>query len=176
MPSLRDTETASIRAFLESHADKLGGTVLDYGCGRQPYRDIVEAAGGHYVGYDRHDYGGSVVTENHPPRRRDSGNPLRWHGTRWDTVICTQVIQYVDDPGEFVEDIYRYLGEGAWLLITGPTNWPVVEHADLWRFTINGVARILEYAGFTVMEANERHGIMHGGENWSCGWAIAAQA
>lgn len=161
---LYEAEASSIRGFLEAHADKLGGTVLDYGCGRQPYRDIVIKAGGTYFAYDRPGFGGSQVEEH-------IGVPV----AAVDAVICTQVIQYVTNPPEFVESLHFMLAPGGWLLMTGPTNWPVLEPADLWRLTPAGIAHLLG-ARFPLVEVAERHTIRSNGRPWLCGWAAVAQA
>ena len=161
---LYEAEAGSIRGFLQAHADKLTGTVLDYGCGRQPYRGIVEQSGGTYFAYDRPGFGGSVVEEN-------VGVPV----AHVDAVICTQVIQYVANPSEFIDVLAHHLRDGGWLLMTGPTNWPVLEGADLWRLTPAGIAHLLE-ARVALVEVERRHEIRSQGCQWLCGWAAVARA
>jgi hypothetical protein len=160
-------EATSIREFLLSHADKLGGRVLDLGCGKMPYRDIVEMRGGHYEGFDSDKYGGSVIEGT-------IGAPQG----PYDAIICTQVIQYVNHPVEFLASARGYLdrwGPGV-LLMTGPTNWPVTEPADIWRLTPGGIAELLSRASFTEIEVRERHAIRHSGRAWVCGWTAVARA
>lgn len=135
-------ENASIRAFLARHAGLLDGAVLDYGCGRQPYRDIVEAAGGAYTGYDR-----AELPANMSGVDVGAGLPLSYW---WNAIICTQVIQFVPEPAEFLSDLRRALGTGGALLLTWPTNWPEVNDTDLHRFTAAGMGRLLADAGFKI--------------------------
>jgi len=68
------------------------------------------------------------------------------------------------------------LAPGGWLLATGPTNWPVVEDADLHRFTPAGVVQLLGDADFPLVEVHPRHHIEHGGERWLCGWSAVARS
>lgn len=173
MTALREAEAQSIRGFLKSHSDKLTGRVLDIGCGQQPYRDIVEAAGGTYLGWDRPDLPGSVGADAGP-----DWDDLEFAG--FDAVMFTQVWQYVP-LGALCDALYdlahgrSVLAPAGWLLATGPTNWPVVEQDDLHRFTTSGVLQLLHDAGFGYIEVHPRHAIEHGGEKWSCGWGAAAR-
>jgi hypothetical protein len=153
--NLREREAKSIRDFVQSAADEgyLSGRVLDYGCGKQPYRDIVEAAGGEYHGTDSPDYPGSVVSEFVHP-----GWPHIY-----DAVLCTQVLQYIPVPHHALRQMRNNLVElnvpkdkARHLVLTYPTNWPEVEPEDLHRFTKAGMERLLTEAGFEIIKHVQR--------------------
>lgn len=167
MSDLRTAEADSIRAFVQSAADDgyLSGRVLDYGCGKQPYRDIVEAAGGEYHGWDLIEFPGNVSGEDITP-----GVPLV---ERFDAVLCTQVLQYVPRVDEVLEAMY---GMAPLLVLTYPTNWPEVEPVDLWRFTKLGMTTLLEGAGFTIIRHDWRHGFRHKGISFTVGYGVIARA
>lgn len=165
--SLRQLERSSIRAFVIEHANLLAGHVLDLGCGKQPYRNIVEAAGGDYVGYDRKGFPANVSDSDRGPDA-----PLRH---QWDAILCTQVIQYVANPGDFLANIRRALKRDGALVMTGPTNWPVVEREDRWRFTPTGIASLLNNTGFLVETVEERATVEFEGESWLLGWGVVAR-
>jgi SAM-dependent methyltransferase len=95
---------------------------------------------------------------------------------QFDTVICTQVLQYVDDPVTALEHMRYHLRDGGWLLLTGPTNWPVVEDTDKWRFTLHGAVLILLRAGFRNTTVEPRADVKFEGERWSLGWQASGQA
>lgn len=171
--SLRDRETETIARFLTFHADKLAGRVLDLGCGHQPYRQLIEECGGTYFPFDRDDYPGTL------------GVNVGLFGTEgwrdFDAVVMTQVWQYM--PIGALQDLLYdmahdrgVLAPGGWLLATGPTNWPVVEHDDLWRFTPGGVLALLAEAGFLLIQVEPRHLVIAEGEKWLCGWGVAARS
>ena len=173
MTPIRELERKSIEKFLFANADKFRGRVLDIGCGRQPYKNIVESFGGEYVGYDRANHPGSVVTED--------------IGEWWDivddvdTVMMTQVWQYV--PYHALMDMLTKIAsgdwslkQGGWFIATGPTNWPLVEETDLHRFTVKGVERILDAARFQEIEVEERASVEIQEERWPLGWAATAMA
>ena len=74
-------ERESLTAFVQSCSHLMAGRVLDYGCGKQPYRHVVEAAGGEYVPFDRRDLPGGT-----------GGNvgPEMADGLSFDAVLCTR--------------------------------------------------------------------------------------
>ena len=162
--SLRDIEADSIRSFVQDCADQglLSGRVLDFGCGKMPYREIVEKAGGDYVPYDRMHFPGSTAG-------MDLGSD-REHGP-FDAILCTQVIQYHPFPLLFL----RSLPEFDVLLLTGPTNWPVVEGDDLGRLTASGADRLLKEAGFTDVDVRYRAWVQFEHESWPLGWQAVAK-
>ena len=165
---VRVIERASIRAFVESCSEQLRGSVLDIGAGEQPYREIVERAGGQYVPYDAPSFPASLA-------RRDTTGEA-W-GKRFDTLLCNQVVQYVE---EVVEMLRRHradhLNRGGFLVLTYPTNWAEVEPEDLHRFTCAGMGRILSDAGFTALRHERRAEINLGGFVLPIGYGVLARA
>lgn len=167
--TIRDVERASIFKFVASCADQLTGRVLDYGCGLQPYREIVEAAGGDYVGYDRAAFPANVSG-------RDVGEASLgdWH----DAVVCTQVAQYWPDPYYelAVQISNRLRPRHGHLILTYPTCWDEVEPDDLWRFTRAGMERLLARAGFEVLRHERRAEVAVGGFRFPLGYGVLARA
>ncbi len=172
--TLRELEAASIRSFVESCSEHFTGRVLDYGCGKSPYRDIVEAAGGEYVGFDRAEYPANV-----------SGEDVGDLPSYVDATICTQVLQYCADPES---ELWLLHGRMRWggapgtveqrgvLVLTFPTNWPEVEPEDLHRFTASGMTRLLTEAGFTVERMERRAEIANRSDVFALGYGVVARA
>jgi hypothetical protein len=150
---IRRMERESIREWILHAADEHkvfdGRQVLDYGCGRQPYREIIEEAGGAYYGFDRTAFGGSTVTE-------DVGNLDDVLSTEWGAIVCTQIVQYVAEPRELLNFFLELLEPGGTLTITWPTCWDEIESADLWRFTQQGGLKLLADAGFGAVTSTRR--------------------
>jgi SAM-dependent methyltransferase len=168
---IRETESRSIRQVLEHFQDDLRGDVLDFGCGTQPYRSLVEGYGGTYEGYDRHTFPGAVEGVG------DVGDrPFEEMAGRYDTVVCTQVIQYCVQPLVLLMAMAMTLRPGGVLLMTGPGNWPEVEPSDACRFTRAGIARLLNYSGHYEEDpvVYNRHGIAINDVRLSLGWAARA--
>lgn len=149
----------------------LSGRVLDFGCGKQPYRDIVEVVGGEYVGFDRASFPANVSGE-------DIGDA---YGEDLDAILCTQVLQYVPYPRDILWHWRSVLCDLAGrpkghIVVTYPTHWPEVEPEDLHRFTKTGMERMLSDTGFTIIEHAFRHGFQHNGVSFVCGYGVIARA
>lgn len=162
--TLRERERESIAAFVQRAADEgyLSGRVLDYGCGRQPYRGIVEAAGGEYHGYDAPEFPGNVGGERHTPD---------WPHI-FDAVLCTQVLQYVPEPRRTL----LHMAHTPLLVLTYPTHWPEVEKEDLHRFTQAGMERLLADTGYEIIVHERRHTAALEGELLAIGYGVIARA
>jgi SAM-dependent methyltransferase len=145
---VRAIERETIQRFLYERRFLFKGNVLDFGCGApdtcakpRPYEDIVIAGGGKYYGFD--------------PRLGQS--PAAFLRGPYDAVLCTQVIQYVEDPGETLIRLRQATAIGGHLVMTYPTTWQETEEPDdYWRFTKNGMAYLLATAGWTVVEQIDR--------------------
>jgi len=175
--NLRDREHDSIRTFLLTVAAEgyFKGAVLDYGCGKQPYRDIVKRSqplGGVYQPFDQADFPANVSEEN-----IGEGDPLVMEG--WGTILCTQVVQYVPDVWDLLRRFWAATADGGHLVMTYPTNWPEIEPEDLHRFTKAGMEGLLDDAGFTILR-HERRAVIHPledtGEAFALGYGVVARA
>jgi SAM-dependent methyltransferase len=169
--SIRELEHASIRRFVLSCSEHLTGQVLDFGCGKQPYRDIVEIAGGTYTPFDRGAYAGNVSGEDVGP---EGGWSLVLGGGRWDAVLCTQVLQYVRHPDRVLTAIRHGIRPGGHLILSYACCWDWIEPEDKWRFTPAGMADLLVDAGFRVEESTRRAEVNLGGFRFPLGYGTVA--
>ncbi len=161
---LSQVENESIRDFVQSCAPHLGGRVLDFGCGKQPYRDIIEAEGGEYVGFDRKAFAGNV-----------SGKNIGALTGEYDAVVCTQVLAYVQSPGETLMALHTWLRIGGVLILTYPSAWPVIRD-ERWHFTQLGMDWLVTDAGFTVERHELRHSLGFDGFSVPMGYAALCRA
>ena len=126
---------------------QLGGEVLDVGCGRKPYRKFVPAT--RYVGI-----------ELDTPELREIGAADVYYSAgkfpladaSFDGALCSQVLEHIFEPAEFLAEIRRVLRPGGVLLLTTPFVWD--EHSqpyDFGRYSSFGLRHVLEGAGFEVI-------------------------
>lgn len=119
-----------------------GARVLDYGCAEVPYRRLF--AGADYVAADLPGNPDADLTI-----AADGTVPIA--GESLDAVISTQVLEHVEDPGLYLAECHRVLRPGGRLLLS--THGLMVLHpdpVDYWRWTCDGLRRVVEQAGLEV--------------------------
>jgi SAM-dependent methyltransferase len=122
-----------------------GARVLDYGCATQPYRKLFGAK----VDYVAADLRGNPLAQ--VELREDGTVPLA--DSSFDMVLSTQVLEHVVDPARYLAECFRLLKPGGSLVLS--THGIMYYHpdpVDYWRWTSEGLARIVEQAGFRVVE------------------------
>lgn len=139
-----------IRGFIERHADKLGDDVLEIGS-RMTSKDcwwIVnrDLATGQWTGCDMQPGDGvDVVADIHRP-------PQEWQG-RFSGVLCSEVLEHVARPWIALPKIHSIMRPGGWIVVTTLTSFPIHGFPDdYYRYTPNGLALLLEDAGFRNVE------------------------
>lgn len=132
---VRQATRAGIRRFVAEHRELLTGRVLDYGCGKQgtcaipqPYRSML-APGTDYVGWE-------------PPGILPAGF--------FNGILCTQVLQNVDNPWSVLEDFRERMEAKSTLVLTYPVAWEEIEQ-ERWRFTKHGMWALCHDAGLRVV-------------------------
>ncbi|MCK4738571.1 MAG: class I SAM-dependent methyltransferase [Deltaproteobacteria bacterium] len=76
---------------------------------------------------------------------------LPFEDNTFDAVLCTQVLEHINLPGDFVKELYRILKPGGKLYLSAPQGFK--EHQtphDYFRYTSFGLRFLFEEAGFKV--------------------------
>lgn len=113
-----------------------GALVLDVGCGHKPYYALFEGLKAvKYFGTDLPECGRREITcrLDQIPVQDDVA----------DLVLCTQVLEHVENPEKAVGEIHRVLQPGRLALVS--THGVCVYHpgpADYWRWTHEGLGRL----------------------------------
>jgi SAM-dependent methyltransferase len=116
-----------------------GKRVLDVGCGSKPYFPFFADAS-EYVGVD--------VPGNPDADVHGVAESLPFEDARFDIVLCTQVLEHVDDPAAAVRELHRVTSPGGRVLAS--THGVMVYHpnpSDHWRWTHTGLARLFDQNG-----------------------------
>jgi SAM-dependent methyltransferase len=113
---------------------------LDLGCGKSPYRELIEARGFTLKTLD-------IDADSSPDFVRSveaTGLPDGFA----DLVLCTQVLEHSLNPERGVKEIHRILRAGGHLIASAPHVWFYHPHpSDNWRFTQEGLTRLMSGAG-----------------------------
>lgn len=144
-----------LRKYLASGWDK-PLRVLDVGSRafrqrhfRHTYREVISPAWV-YTGSDI-EPGRNVDLVQEGPytiRREPSG---------FDVVISGQVLEHVPRPWELVREMHRMLVPGGWAFLVAPWEWPIHAYpVDCWRVLPDGMAALLDAAGFRTVETYTR--------------------
>lgn len=81
----------------------------------------------------------------------DLCDPSRPQPGRYDLVICEQVLEHVENPLTAVGNLKALCAPGGLLLVSTPFLIPIHPNpGDFWRFTPDGLRKLLECQGLHV--------------------------
>ena len=144
-PRLKDIDylvLSDLRLFLQRFATGAPLRVLDYGAGNSPYASLFPGAD-----YRRADYLDFGAIDY----RVDADSKLSIPDCTFDFVLSTQVAEHLPDPSTYFCEAFRVLKPGGRMVVTTHGVWE--DHGvpfDFQRWTASGLARDLEFAGFSV--------------------------
>lgn len=150
-PSIFQYDYLSLRALaidierliaeVPSPARTRSAIALDIGCGKSPYRELLESRGFIVKTMDIDD----TASPDYVGRIESTGLTNSFA----DLVICTQVLEHSLDPSKGLREIFRILRSDGYLVASAPHVWFYHPHpTDNWRFTQEGLMRIVTAAGF----------------------------
>ncbi len=149
LSQLRD----KLQRLIDSDALPAGDTVVDYGCGNNPYEPLLKAKFKHYVGAD--------IAGNESAQLVIGPNgELPLPDNSVECVLSSQVLEHVESPSGYLKEALRVLQPGGSLILSTHGIWPYhPDPTDFWRWTIDGLQRELQLAGFEVSSIHSVFGI-----------------
>lgn len=142
-----DLQAGSGWRDLSAVLPKLSGTLLDVGCGAQPFRPLLSPATT-YVGIDTAEAKDKFGYEM-PDTTYFSGNVWPIAAGSVNSVLCTETLEHVFGTRIFLAEAARVLAPAGNLLLTVPfsARWHFIPY-DYWRFTPSCLRLLLEEQGF----------------------------
>lgn len=131
---LLDLQILTIYRDIKKRLPSYSGNILDIGCGQSPYRFLLNKEQTHYYGIDiieasEFGYDNNDITSF-------DGRNIPFADDFFDAVICTEVLEHVQDFQYLVNEIYRTTKNGAEIIVTVP--WSARYHYipyDYFRYT-----------------------------------------
>lgn len=150
-----DLQAASIWRDLKVLLPGIEGTLVDVGCGAQPYRQLLPSAV-RYIGLDSaeaaREFGYSLPDTHY------------FDGPQWpvepgsaNCVLCTETLEHVLDPTAFLNEARRCMAARGVIIITVPfaARWHFIPY-DYWRYTPSGLDHLLRQSGFENVQVYAR--------------------
>lgn len=138
---------------------KKGKTVLDLGCGTGRYTERLTQRANQTVGLDvemeilfklkKRNINVSLVCASAEYR-------LPFRDSIFDFILCTEVVEHLQNDGSAVKEMRRVLKENGGLLISVPMPPPVYHDSAHKRdgYTLNKLETLLEKNGFEITDVN----------------------
>ena len=128
---------------ISKHVKNIGGVVIDLGGGKNPsYERFWNIKPEKFVRVDINEKSGPDIIA-------DLNKPLPFSDNFSDTIFLFNVIYILESPTAVLKEIHRVLKRGGKLFMTSPFIFnEAKEPSDYWRFTSEGLEKILKEAGF----------------------------
>lgn len=131
--------------WLNAYACYYKGVLVDLGCGEAPYKEYFLSYVDQYIGVDwthtLHNSKADVIS--------DLNGKIQLENHFADTVISFSVMEHLCEPQIFLDESYRILKNGGYMILQVPWMWWVHEAPyDYFRYSPYGLKYIFEKAGF----------------------------
>ena len=138
---LRDEMISIMNEFLS----KKTLVLVDFGCGKMPYRPLFENYVEQYVGVD--------LPDNKQADVHIKSGQADLPDQFADIVISTQVLEHVPDPQAYLKECYRLLKPDGLLILSTHGHWMYhPDPTDFWRWTSAGLRKVLEENQFKIIQ------------------------
>ena len=110
------------------------GKVVDVGAGQSPYKHLLDTDVAQYLGLDIRS--SDNFGYNNPEIVRFDGRHIPLDSESTDALLCTEVLEHVEDAQELIDEMYRILKPGGSGVFTIPwsARYHYIPH-DYHRFT-----------------------------------------
>ena len=130
-------------------ANHFHGTLLDIGCGEKWKSDLIGRYVEHYVGVDHAD----TQHDRSAVDRVGSAYALPAEDEEFDCVLCTAVLEHLEEPETALREAWRVLKPGGIAVYTAPMIWHLHEEPrDFFRYTQYGLQHLFSKAGYELIE------------------------
>jgi SAM-dependent methyltransferase len=129
-----DLQILTIYKDVKKYLPSYKGDVLDIGCGQSPYKFLLNKNETRYFGIDIIE--ANKFGYNNPDVISFDGKNIPFDAGKFDAVICTEVLEHVQEFQYLIDEIYRTTKTNADIIVTIP--WSARYHYipyDYFRYT-----------------------------------------
>lgn len=131
------------------------GKLLDIGCSSKPYRNLLAKFVTQHIGVDHIDSRHKSASVD----RLGSAYKIPAEDREFDSVLCTAVLEHLEDPSAALKECHRVLKPGGFAIYTVPFIWHLHEEPrDFYRYSKYGLRYLFEKAGFAIVELSALSG------------------
>lgn len=139
---------------ISKYVKNISGVIIDLGGGKNPsYERFWHIKPEKFIRVD-------INEKSEPDIVADLNKPLPFSDNFADAIFLFNVIYILENPAAILKEINRILKPGGRLFLTSPFIFnEAKEPNDYWRFTSEGLEKILKESGFnkfTIMPVGER--------------------
>jgi SAM-dependent methyltransferase len=147
---LLDLQILTIYKDVKKTLPNFSGKVLDIGCGQSPYKFLLNKEKTNYYGIDVIE--ADAFGYNNPDMTSFDGKNIPFADNTFSGVICTEVLEHVQEFQYLVNEIFRTTKDGADIIVTVP--WSARYHYipyDYFRYTPSSLKTIFSrFAEVTI--------------------------
>jgi SAM-dependent methyltransferase len=127
----------------------LTGRLIDIGCGKKPYKDLLAPYVTEHIGVDHQD----TLHDKSNIDRFGTAYDIPAENGEFDSAICTAVLEHLEEPEQALRECHRVLKRGGVAIYSVPFIWHLHEEPrDFYRYTKYGLKYLFEKNGFEIVE------------------------
>ncbi len=136
--------------FYESVKKYAKGKLLDIGCGNKPYENMIRPYVTEHIGLDHED----TLHDRSKIDLLGTAYDISVEDEYFDTVLCTAVLEHLEEPDKAIKEANRVLKTGGgYAIYTVPLLWHLHEEPrDFYRYTKYGLKYLFEKNRFEIVE------------------------
>lgn len=123
------------------------GVLIDFGCGNLPYKPLYAPFVDEYIGAD-------IELNRFASVLIDEKLSIKAASETFDYVLSTQVLEHVEDYQAYLTEVARILKPQGLLILSTHGHWQYhPDPCDFWRWTLDGLEKIIVARGFELEES-----------------------
>ncbi len=136
------------RQLKQFASEYFSGCLIDIGCGKKPYKNLLAPYVTKHIGIDHQD----TLHDKINIDRFGTAYEIPADDGEFDSVLCSAVLEHLEEPELALRECHRILKQGGVAIYTVPFIWHLHEEPrDFFRFSKYGLKYLFEKSGFEII-------------------------